>query len=134
MDARTVNNLPPAATHDGATRCLIAIELSKRSWVVAANTPLSEKISRYTLKACDAKGLLELIEKIRTRIARELKQPVEVISCYEAGYDGLGARRSRRSDRCCVCILPIPRAAIRVLATAAGGARSPNQQSGVKRL
>src|SRR6516164_8344862 len=93
MDARTVNNLPPAATHDGATRCLIAIELSKRSWVVAANTPLSEKISRYTLKACDAKGLLELIEKIRTRIARELKQPVEVISCYEAGYDGFWLHR-----------------------------------------
>jgi len=93
MDARTVNNLPPAATHDGATRCLIAIELSKRSWVVAANTPLSEKISRYTLKACDAKGLLELIEKIRTRIARELKQPGEVICCYEAGYDGFWLHR-----------------------------------------
>ena len=93
MDARTVNDLPPPATHVGASRCLIAIELSKRSWVVAANTPLSEKISRYTLKACDAKGLLELIEKIRTRIARELKQPGEVICCYEAGYDGFWLHR-----------------------------------------
>jgi transposase len=93
MDARTVNNLPPPATHVGAARCLIAIELSKRSWVVAANTPLSEKISRYALKACDAKELLELIEKIRTRIARELKQPVEVICCYEAGYDGFWLHR-----------------------------------------
>jgi transposase len=61
--------------------------------VVAANTPLSEKISRYTLKACDAKELLELIEKIRTRIARELEQPVEVICCYEAGYDGFWLHR-----------------------------------------
>src|SRR5580704_6610237 len=93
MDARTVNNLPLPTTHDGAARCLIAIELSKRSWVVAANTPLSEKMSRYKLKACDARELLELIEKIRTRIARELEQPVEVICCYEAGYDGFWLHR-----------------------------------------
>jgi hypothetical protein len=28
MEARTVNNLPPAAPHDDAVRCLLAIELS----------------------------------------------------------------------------------------------------------
>jgi hypothetical protein len=37
MDARTVNNLPPAATHDGAARCLMAIELSKKSWIIGVN-------------------------------------------------------------------------------------------------
>ena len=64
MAARTVNNLPPAATRDDAVRCLQAIELCKKSWVVAVNTPLSDKISRYTLKGCDWKALLELIERI----------------------------------------------------------------------
>jgi transposase len=93
MDARTVNNLPPAAAHDEAVRCLLAIELSKKSWIVAVNTPLSEKISRYRLKGCDWKGLLELIEKIRARVARELNRPVEIISCYEAGYDGFWLHR-----------------------------------------
>ena len=93
MDVRTVNNLPPAAAHDAIVRCLLAIELSKKSWIVAVNTPLSEKISRYTLKGCDWKGLLELIEKIRTRVARELNRPVEIISCYEAGYDGFWLHR-----------------------------------------
>jgi hypothetical protein len=39
------------------------------------------------LKPCDWKELLQLIERIRKRIAQELKKPVEVISCYEAGYD-----------------------------------------------
>jgi transposase len=39
MEARTVNNLPPAAPHDDAVRCLLAIELSKTSWIVAVNTP-----------------------------------------------------------------------------------------------
>ena len=93
MKARTVNNLPPAATHDDAVRCLLAIELSKKSWIVAVNTPLSDKISRYTLEACDWKGLLDLCERIRTRIAREMKKPVEIISCYEAGYDGFWLHR-----------------------------------------
>ena len=74
MEARTVNNLSPAALHDDAVRCLLAIELSKKSWIVAVSTPLSDKISRYTLKPCDWRGLLELIARIRTRVARELKK------------------------------------------------------------
>jgi len=90
MDARTVNNLPPTATH-GAVCCLMAIELSKKSWIVAVNTPLSDKISNHTVKGW--KELLELIDKIRTRVGRELKQPVEVVSCYEAGYDGFWVHR-----------------------------------------
>jgi transposase len=97
MDARTVINLSPAATHDGVVRVLIAIELSKRSWIVAVNTPLSEKISNHTVKGW--KELLELIDKIRTRVGRELKRPVEVVSCYEAGYDGFWVHRLLEENR-----------------------------------
>jgi transposase len=93
MEARTVNNLPPAGTDDDAVRCLLAIELSKKSWIVAVNTPLSDKISRHTLKACDGKELLDLCERIRTRVARETKKRVEIVSCYEAGYDGFWPHR-----------------------------------------
>jgi transposase len=93
MEARTVNALPPAATNHAAIRCLLAIELSKKSWVVAINTPLADKISRHTLPGCDWTGLLELIQRLRTRVARELGRPVEMISCYEAGYDGFWLHR-----------------------------------------
>jgi len=58
MEARVVNNLAPPATHDGAVRCLLAIELSKKSWVAAVNTPLSDKISLYKLKPCNWEQLL----------------------------------------------------------------------------
>jgi transposase len=91
MDTRTVNNLPPAATDDGVVRVLIAIELSKKSWIVAVNTPLSDKISNHRVKGW--KELLELIDKIRTRVGRELKRAVEIVSCYEAGYDGFWVHR-----------------------------------------
>jgi transposase len=93
MEVRTVNNLPPAAPHDDAVRCLLAIELSKKSWIVAVNTPLSDKISRYTLKPGDGRELLDLCERIRTRVARETNKRVEIVSCYEAGYDGFWLHR-----------------------------------------
>jgi len=92
MEARTMS-LPPAASSDDAERCLLAIELSKKSWIVAVSTPLSDKISRYTLKPCDWKELLKLSERIRTRAAGELKKRVDVVSCYEAGYDGFWLHR-----------------------------------------
>jgi transposase len=63
------------------------------SWVVAFNTPLSEKISRRTLIGCKWKKLLELIEEVRARVSRETGRAVEMISCYEAGYDGFWLHR-----------------------------------------
>jgi transposase len=92
MEAQVVN-APSVASHDETVRCLLAIELSKKSWIVAVNTPLSNKISRYTLKPCDGKELLDLCERIRTRVARETGKRVEIVSCYEAGYDGFWLHR-----------------------------------------
>ena len=96
MTVRTVSNLP-AATHGETVRCLFAIELSKKSWVIGLMTPLSEKISRRTLKGCDWKGLLELIEEVRARVSRETGRAVEVISWYEAGYGRTLAAPATRS-------------------------------------
>ena len=92
MTVLTVTNLP-AAMHGETVRCLFAIELSRMSWVIAFNTPLSEKISRRTLIGCKWKRLLELIEEVRARVSRETGRAVEVVSCYEAGYDGFWLHR-----------------------------------------
>ena len=92
MTVRKVNNLP-AAAHGETVRCLFAIELSKQSWVIGFTTPLSAKISRRILSGGDWKGLLELIEDVRARMSREIGRPVEVMSCYEAGYDGFWLHR-----------------------------------------
>ena len=65
MEARTVNNPPSAASHDETVRCVLAIELSKKSWIVAVNTPLSDKVSRHMLEAssmhANAKKIQDLI-------------------------------------------------------------------------
>ena len=100
MEARVVNNLSPAAAHDGAVRCLLAIELSKKSWVVAVNRPLLDKINLYKLKPCDWKGLLQLIERIRKRVSEELKKPVEVISCSKLAMTASGFTACSKPTAC----------------------------------
>src|SRR6476659_8771184 len=89
----TVRTVSRAATHGETVRCLFAIELSKQSWVIGFITPLSSRISRRILSAGDWKGLLELIEEVRARVSREMGRTVEVMSCYEAGYDGFWLHR-----------------------------------------
>jgi transposase len=43
MEAQTVDTLPPTAADHEPVRCLLAIELSKRSWIVAITTPMSDQ-------------------------------------------------------------------------------------------
>jgi hypothetical protein len=38
--------------------------LSKKSWIIAANSPLVDRIGRYRLEACGWKGLLERIVSV----------------------------------------------------------------------
>ena len=92
MEVRIVST-PSAGTDNEPVHCYVAIELSKSSWIVGFQTPLTNKTSQYQVKACDASALLELIERVRTRVARELRRPIEVMSCYEAGYDGFWLHR-----------------------------------------
>jgi transposase len=90
MEVRLAATMPTAGD-DAVVRILIAIELSKKSWMVGANTPLKAKTSQFRLAAGDWKALLELIERLRRQVARKLGRPVleiEAISCYEAGYGG----------------------------------------------
>src|SRR6266403_1963170 len=92
MEARKVNT-PSADSNNEPVACYVAIELSKSGWLVGFLTPLSDKTSRYQVKAGDAQALLDLIERVHARVARQLNRPVEVMSCYEAGYDGFWLHR-----------------------------------------
>jgi transposase len=53
----------------------------------------SAEINRRLLSGGDSKGLLKLIEEVRPLVSWETGGAVEVISCYEAGYDGFWLRR-----------------------------------------
>src|SRR6202140_1944762 len=92
MKVRMVNT-PSADSNNEPVACYVAIELSKSGWLVGFLTPLSDKTGRYQVKAGDAQALLDLIERVHTRVARQLNRPVGGISCYEAGYDGFWLHR-----------------------------------------
>jgi transposase len=79
-------------------RIFLALELSRSSWLVASHTPAADKISRHKLAAGDIDGLLALIERLRTRVEQKTGQPVQVISCYEAGYDGFWLDRKLKAE------------------------------------
>jgi transposase len=88
-----VVNTPSACPNNDPVHCFVAIELSKSNWVVGFQTPLTDNTGRHQVKAGDAKGLIELIERVRTRVGRHVSRPVEIVSCYEAGYDGFWLHR-----------------------------------------
>ena len=56
MEVQTVDTLSPVAADHDPVRCLLAIELSKKSWIVAITTTLSDKISQYTLMGVTGRG------------------------------------------------------------------------------
>jgi hypothetical protein len=66
MTVLTVNNLP-AATHGETVRCLFAIEMSGLNWVIAFNTPLSEKISLVPTATIRLRTKLQHGENARSR-------------------------------------------------------------------
>ena len=71
----------------------VAIELSRRSWLVTVHSPDRDRFSRHNVLGGDHAGLLALIERVRERAARRLGSAPAVVSCYEAGYDGFWLHR-----------------------------------------
>jgi len=81
----------PIAGHIGTI--FVALELSQRKWLVTMHSPDRDRISRHPLAGGDHAGLLRLIGQVRERAARVLGAAPEVVSCYEAGYDGFWLHR-----------------------------------------
>ena len=84
---------PAAPTGAEATTLYVAVEISRKSWVVGLKSPLGEKIGLHTLDAADVAGLKCLLEERRSRAEQTLGEAVNVRVCYEAGYEGFWLAR-----------------------------------------
>jgi transposase len=71
----------------------VALELSRRTWLVTIYSPDCDRISRHNVPGGHHAALLALIERVRDRAARKLGHKSPVVSCYEAGYDGFWLHR-----------------------------------------
>ena len=74
----------------------VAIELSHKSWVIAAHLPTADKVSRFTVEAGNARDLLALVGRLVDRVEQKLGYRPSVVSCFEAGYDGFWLHRLLR--------------------------------------
>ncbi len=85
MDGRQATETCPAV--------LVAIELSKVSWLLAVHDPTTDKISRHRIEGGDAADLIALIGAACRRAARRAGGPIGAECVFEAGYDGFWLHR-----------------------------------------
>ena len=90
MPPRNNTAAPAGAEH---ITLYVAIEITRKSWVVGIKSPTSERIGMHSLEAADVKGLSDLIERHRAGAERTLGHEVRVLCCYEAGYEGFWLAR-----------------------------------------
>lgn len=70
-----------------------ALELSGKTWLIAVHSPVADKISLHSLAAGQVSELLALFTRARERAQAQSGTAIEVVCCYEAGYDGFWLHR-----------------------------------------
>ena len=73
--------------------CCAALELSQSKWLCAVAAPETDAPSIQTFKAGEVDRLVAWLGKILMRHEAILKRPLEIVLCYEAGYDGFWLAR-----------------------------------------
>ena len=71
----------------------VAVEISRKSWVVGIKSPTRDRIGLHTLPAADTDALKTLIKERQAKAEHALGQQVRVVCCYEAGYEGFWLAR-----------------------------------------
>src|SRR3982751_3558061 len=82
-----------ASVSDSTHTIYLALELTRRSWLVALHAPDAAKIELHRLPAGDGQAVLDLLARIRTRVERRTGVSPHVSCCYEAGRDGFWLHR-----------------------------------------
>ena len=78
--------------HNPVPTVYAAIELSKKSWVVAIMQPVKDQPSIYRIKGG---AFSDLVMRLRTAT----RGGERLLVCYEAGYDGFWLARSLKTEK-----------------------------------
>lgn len=65
----------------------VSVEMSRLKWVVGLQTPCTDKVALHEMACGDVDALLGLIDRARSRSGKT-NDMVDVVVCYEAGYEG----------------------------------------------
>ena len=112
----TASSVPhdPVAAFDHASTLVVALELSGKSWQVAAVVPGLSRRPRRSLPPRDMSGLLKVLKSWRCKAVSAGHEVRRVFLTYEAGRDGFWIARHLRSQGIEVEIMhpasiPVPR-------------------------
>jgi transposase len=72
---------------------LVAIELSKATWLLAIHDPISSKVSRRRVDGGDADALIDIVRRCQRDVQAHTSAAVGIECVFEAGYDGFWLHR-----------------------------------------
>ena len=93
MSCTDLGHPVPTTTRSEDNIVFVALELSRKSWLVATSSPGEARISKRVVTAGDGPGLLALLGKLRETAERRLGGAVRVVVIQEAGLDGFWVHR-----------------------------------------
>jgi transposase len=67
--------------------CCVALELSKKGWVCAFAAPGEARTIVHKIKAGNVEGVVAFLGTCKARAEKQLSRSLDVVLCYEAGYD-----------------------------------------------
>ena len=73
--------------------CCVALELSQSGWVCAFSASGTDKASVHKISARNVDRLLDLLAHQRASAERRAARELDIVVCYEAGYDGFWLAR-----------------------------------------
>jgi transposase len=73
--------------------CCAALELSKTSWVCAFAAPGDSEAAVRKIKTGDVDRLIGILKNGKTKAEHQLGRPMQIVLCYEVGYDGFWLAR-----------------------------------------
>jgi transposase len=73
--------------------CCAALELSKTNWVCAFAIPDGSQVTVHKIKARDVDRLISILSSSKAKAEQELGRPLQIVLCYEVGYDGFWLAR-----------------------------------------
>lgn len=80
-------------TFDHDSTLVIAMELSGKSWIIAAAVPGVDRRPKKTIAVGDVEGMMAAVTSWQTEAARAGKSVMRIVACYEVGRDGFWIAR-----------------------------------------
>lgn len=93
MQTKTPATTVETTVRDHSNTLFASLELSKAKWLVTANSPGEEKVSKYVVAGGDGASLLVLLARLKAKAEQRYGIAVKVVVIQEAGLDGFWIHR-----------------------------------------